>query len=69
MSEPDGRLNIIADDDFPRVSDNLDLPAAENVRQRRVATFRPVRRRRAAAHLTNHRRRKIETFFCRKKPL
>ena len=42
MSEPDGRLDVIADDDLPRVADNLDLSGAENVRQGGIATVCPA---------------------------
>ena len=51
MLEPDGGLDVVADDHLPRVSDDLDLSSCESVGERGISAVCPARRRRTAAHL------------------
>lgn len=52
MSEPDGRLHIVADDDLPRVSDNLDLSCSQCISEGGITAVSPAGHRRTATHRT-----------------
>lgn len=53
VPEPNGGLDIVADDNLPRMSNYLDLSSGQNVSEGGIATVCPACGRRTTAHLTH----------------